>query len=91
MVDRLRAARATSVRAPSPASRTTSPSCPVFADITDQLERKIMGIDLYQSQLERLFDGTRQMADAVRAYGRAIAEIGEVDGSAERYWVSGRV
>ncbi len=64
---------------------------PVFADITDQLERKIMGIDLYQSQLERLFDGTKAMADTVRSYGRAMAELGDVDGSAERYWVSGRV
>ncbi len=62
-----------------------------YADITDQLERKIMGINLYESQMERLFDGTRQMADAVRAYGRAMAELGDVDGSAERYWASGRV
>ena len=64
---------------------------PGYADITDQLERKIMGIDLYASQIERLFDGTRAMADAVRAYGRTVAEYGEVDGSAERYWISGRV
>jgi LmbE family N-acetylglucosaminyl deacetylase len=64
---------------------------PTFADITDQLERKIMGINLYQSQLERLFDGTPEMANSVRTYGRAIAELGAVDGSAERYWVSGRV
>ena len=64
---------------------------PEFADVTDQLERKIMGVSLYESQLDRLFDGTRQMADAVRAYGRAMAEVGGVDGSAERYWVSGRV
>ena len=64
---------------------------PAFADITDQLERKIMGINLYESQMERLFDGTRQMADAVRSYGRAMAELGGVDGSAERYWASGRV
>jgi LmbE family N-acetylglucosaminyl deacetylase len=64
---------------------------PTFADITDQLERKIMGINLYQSQLERLFEGTKDMADSVRAYGRAIGELGEVDGAAERYWVSGRV
>ncbi len=63
---------------------------PQYADITDQIERKIMGIDLYQSQMERLFDGTRAMADAVRAYGRAMAELGAVDGSAERYWASGR-
>ena len=32
---------------------------PEYADITDQLERKIMGISLYESQLERLFDGKR--------------------------------
>ena len=64
---------------------------PEFADITDQLERKIMGINLYQSQIERLFDDTRAMADATRAYGRAMAELGGVDGSAERYWASSRV
>jgi LmbE family N-acetylglucosaminyl deacetylase len=64
---------------------------PEYADITDQLERKIMGISLYESQLERLFDGTIEMAQAVRAYGRSLAEIGSVAGSAERYWTSGRV
>ncbi len=62
-----------------------------YADVTDQLERKIMGIDIYKSQMERLFDGTPQMADAVRSYGRAMAELGSVDGSAERYWASDRV
>src|SRR6478609_8147497 len=36
---------------------------PGYADITDQLERKIMGISLYESQLERLFDSKREMAD----------------------------
>ncbi len=86
-----------------PERRATCPAAPLaalppdvsviaeYADITDQLERKIMGINLYESQIERLFDGTRQMADAVRSYGRAMAELGEVDGSAERYWASGRV
>jgi LmbE family N-acetylglucosaminyl deacetylase len=64
---------------------------PEYADITDQLERKIMGISLYESQLERLFDGKVAMAQAVRAYGRSLAEIGSVAGSAERYWTSGRV
>jgi LmbE family N-acetylglucosaminyl deacetylase len=62
-----------------------------FADITDQIERKITGISLYESQIERLFDGTVSMADAVRSYGRIIGEIGGVNGSAERYWASGRV
>ena len=64
---------------------------PEFADITDTLETKIMGISLYESQIERLFDDKREMANAVRSHGRVIAELGEVDGSAERYWVSGRV
>jgi len=64
---------------------------PEYVDITDQLERKIMGVSLYESQLERLFDGKGQMADAVRQYGRALAEVGSVAGAAERYWVSGRV
>jgi LmbE family N-acetylglucosaminyl deacetylase len=64
---------------------------PEFADITDQIERKITGITIYESQIERLFDGVRDMASAVRAYGRILAEMGEVDGSAERYWASDRV
>jgi LmbE family N-acetylglucosaminyl deacetylase len=64
---------------------------PVYADITDEIETKITGINIYQSQIERLFDGTREMANAVRSHGRVIAELGGVDGSAERYWVSGRV
>ena len=64
---------------------------PEFADITDELEVKVMGISFYESQLQRLFDGTAAMANAVRSHGRIIAEIGGVDGSAERYWVSGRV
>jgi hypothetical protein len=71
-----------------PASISVNPE---FADITDQLESKIMGISLYESQIERLFDDTRAMANAVRAHGRAIGELGGVDGSAERYWVSSRV
>ncbi len=64
---------------------------PEYADITDQLERKIQGINLYTSQIERLFDGTKEMASAVRSYGRSTAAFGEVDGSAERYWASERV
>jgi LmbE family N-acetylglucosaminyl deacetylase len=62
-----------------------------FADITDQVERKITGISLYESQIERLFDGTIAMADAVRRYGRVVAGLGDVDGSAERYWASLRI
>ena len=64
---------------------------PAFADITDQIERKITGISIYESQVERLFDGSRQMGDAVRSYGAALASVGDVDGQAERYWRTSRV
>ena len=59
-------------------------------DITDQLERKITGVTIYESQLERLFDSDQEMAKAVRAHSHAIAGLGFVAGAAERYWVSGR-
>jgi LmbE family N-acetylglucosaminyl deacetylase len=64
---------------------------PTYADITDQEERKITGIGMYASQIERLFDDTAAMANAVRVYGRTMAEFGGVPGAAERYWVTGRV
>ena len=64
---------------------------PEYADVTDQLERKITGIGLYESQLDRLFGGKRQMADAVRAWGRQVGSLGHVDGMAERYWASERI
>ena len=60
-----------------------------FADISDQLERKIRAIALYESQIERLFDGTKAMADAVRGYAARTGDIGKVPGGlAERYWVT---
>ena len=64
---------------------------PTYADVGDQIERKITGIGIYQSQIERLFDSTRDMADAVRAYGKSVGAVGDVDGPAERYWVTSRV
>jgi LmbE family N-acetylglucosaminyl deacetylase len=64
---------------------------PAYADVGDQLERKITGIGLYESQIERLFDGTREMAGAVRAYGQALGVAGDVAGAAERYWRTSRV
>ena len=64
---------------------------PEYADITDQVERKITAIRLYESQLDRLFGGARQMADAVRSHGRQIGVLGQVDGFAERYWASERI
>jgi LmbE family N-acetylglucosaminyl deacetylase len=64
---------------------------PTYADIGDQMERKIRGIALYESQIERLFDSPRDMANAVRAYGKSVGITGGVDAPAERYWVTGRV
>jgi LmbE family N-acetylglucosaminyl deacetylase len=64
---------------------------PSFVDIDDQLERKITGIAMYKSQIERLFDDDRAMAAAVRQYAHALGRMGEVNGPAERYWVTSRV
>jgi hypothetical protein len=61
---------------------------PEFADIGDQLERKISGIALYDSQMDRLFGGTKDMARQVRAYGRKVALLGGGSGAAERYWAT---
>jgi LmbE family N-acetylglucosaminyl deacetylase len=60
-----------------------------FADVSDVLERKIRAIALYESQMDRLFNGVKPMADAVRTYAARVAELGSVPtGAAERYWVT---
>jgi LmbE family N-acetylglucosaminyl deacetylase len=64
---------------------------PTYADIGDQIEKKITGISIYASQTDRLFDSTRDMANAVRAYGKSLGIAGDVDAPAERYWRSSRV
>jgi len=58
---------------------------PRFADIGDQLERKIRGVALYESQLDRLFEGERKMASAVRLEAARVGSQGDL-GRAERYW-----
>ena len=65
---------------------------PEYADIGDQLERKVTGVSIYRSQLDRLFGGVKPMASAIRRNGRRVAELGGLAGSfAERYWTSVRV
>ena len=59
---------------------------PEYADIGDQLERKISGINLYESQIDRLFEGSQEMARQVRAYARKVALLDGSGGAAERYW-----
>jgi len=60
-----------------------------FADIGDQVERKIRGIALYESQIDRMFADGKSMGDAVRSYAAKVADLGNVSGgAAERYWVT---
>jgi LmbE family N-acetylglucosaminyl deacetylase len=60
-----------------------------FADVGDVLERRIRGILLYESQIERLFEDREAAAAAVRGYAARVADIGSVaGGAAERYWVT---
>ena len=59
-----------------------------YTDVTDMLERKIRGIALYESQLGRLFGGVKPMAREVRGQATKLAQLGEVAGAAERYWVT---
>ena len=60
-----------------------------FSDVGDVLERKIRGILLYESQIERLFDDKKAAAAAIRGYAARVADIGSVaGGAAERYWVT---
>ena len=61
---------------------------PRYADISEELERKVQGILLYESQLGRLFGDSKAMASAVRQHGARVAALGRVGGSAERYWHS---
>ena len=61
---------------------------PHYADIGDQIERKVRGIAMYESQLDRLFGGEKAMAAAVRKHGQAVGALGRVGGPAERYWHS---
>jgi LmbE family N-acetylglucosaminyl deacetylase len=61
---------------------------PEYADIGDQLERKVMGVRLYESQVDRLFGGRREMGSAVRAYGARIAGLAGRGGASERYWAT---
>jgi hypothetical protein len=61
---------------------------PRYADITDQMERKVRGIAMYESQVDRLFGSGKAMASGVRQHANAIGVVGHVPGAAERYWHS---
>jgi LmbE family N-acetylglucosaminyl deacetylase len=59
---------------------------PGFADISDQLERKIQGISLYDSQMDTLFGGVQEMARQTRSYAQKVGLLGGRFSAAERYW-----
>jgi LmbE family N-acetylglucosaminyl deacetylase len=63
---------------------------PRLADIGDQLERKVRGVAMYESQIPRLFGNEKDMARAVRQHAEAVALEGGRSGAAERYWHSYR-
>ena len=63
---------------------------PRYAAIGDQLERKVRGVAMYESQIDRLFGGIKEMASAVRERSNAVGIIGNVGAAAERYWHSYR-
>ncbi|HLX34674.1 MAG TPA: PIG-L family deacetylase [Candidatus Limnocylindrales bacterium] len=61
---------------------------PRYADTTEQMEKKIQGIGLYDSQIDRLFGDPKSMMATVRQHAARIAALGGIGGSAERYWHS---
>ena len=63
---------------------------PRYADISDQLEKKVRGIAMYESQMDRLFGGVKEMARGVREHAQSVGTLGHVAGASERYWHSYR-
>jgi LmbE family N-acetylglucosaminyl deacetylase len=58
-----------------------------YADISDQLERKGAGLQMYASVITQLFESEQGMLDAVAGYAARVAQAGGVGtGAAERYW-----
>ena len=61
---------------------------PQYSDIGDMLERKAAGIQLYASQLPRLFESDQALLDDLYGYHSRVALSGGVSGYAERYWAT---
>jgi LmbE family N-acetylglucosaminyl deacetylase len=61
---------------------------PEYAATSEVIERKIRGIALYESQMDRLFTGVDAMGDAIRAQADRIGRLGGIPGGAERYWAT---
>jgi LmbE family N-acetylglucosaminyl deacetylase len=61
---------------------------PEYAATSEVVERKIRGIALYESQMDRLFTGVDAMGDAVRAHAERVGRQAGIPGGAERYWAT---
>ena len=59
-----------------------------YADITDMIDRKVAGINLYANEIPLLFESRSAMVDDVYGYGTRMALAGGVSGYAERYWAA---
>ena len=85
---RLGPARRRRVRRPA---RATSASCPSSPTSPTSSSARSPASASTRARSSACSTAPREMADAVRSYGAALGELGDVDGSAERYWVSSRV
>lgn len=57
-----------------------------YSDVTDVIERKMAGIRVYGTQVAGLFRDADGLRRDVLGYGAKMAELGGIDGYAERYW-----
>ncbi|HUR16124.1 MAG TPA: PIG-L family deacetylase [Candidatus Limnocylindrales bacterium] len=61
---------------------------PQYADISDVIDRKAAGIQIYASQLDRLFESPQALLDDLYGFHARTALAGGVNGLAERYWAT---
>jgi LmbE family N-acetylglucosaminyl deacetylase len=61
---------------------------PQYADISDVFDRKAAGIEIYTSQLPRMFDSSQALLNDLAGYHSRIALAGGVPKYAERYWAT---
>jgi LmbE family N-acetylglucosaminyl deacetylase len=59
-----------------------------YADITEMIDRKGAGINLYAGEVQRLFESKQAMIDDLYGYHARMALAGRVAGYAERYWAT---
>ncbi|MEO6350144.1 MAG: hypothetical protein ABIP53_05795, partial [Candidatus Limnocylindrales bacterium] len=61
---------------------------PQYADISDVFDRKAAGIELYTSQVPRMFESSQSLLNDLAGYHARIALAGGVPKYAERYWAT---